>query len=68
MKGTLLCLDCFMRGRVHALNKGTCPECGCKQSVVYAPAAEPEHGEPDYVVWPYEGPICPDHKDSKFFQ
>ena len=68
MKATLLCLDCFMRGRVHALNKGTCPECGCKQAVVYAPADRPEECEPDHVVWPYEGPICPDHKDSKFFQ
>ena len=49
-----LCLDCFMKGRVKVLINGQCQDCGCRQSVIYAPAEK--YGEPDYIDFPqHEG-------------
>ena len=62
-----LCLDCFMKGRVKVLVNGQCQDCGCRQSVIYASATM---SKPRHLVWPHnaDGPVCPDHRDNKYFQ
>ena len=55
------CLKCFMVGRLHAMHRGRCPECGGSQSVVMGANCECRDCRDI-------DPVCLDNEQARYLQ